>query len=56
MPVRFIELGKRAQLIVYPGAGRGFTYLGAPVGKCCNYDAAITESALESIVQFVRQP
>ena len=52
----FTEHGKRAQLIVYPGAGHGFTYLGAPVGKCCNYDAAITDSALEAIVGFVLEP
>jgi dipeptidyl aminopeptidase/acylaminoacyl peptidase len=52
----FTEHGKRAQLIVYPGGGHGFTYVGAPVGRCCNYDAAITASALESVAEFVRQP
>jgi dienelactone hydrolase len=50
----FTEHGKRAQLIVYPGAGHGFTYLGAPVGTCCNCHAAITESATGSIVEFMR--
>lgn len=50
----FAEHGKSAQLIIYPGAGHGFTYLGAPRAKCCNYDPELTASALEAVAKFMR--
>jgi dienelactone hydrolase len=50
----FAEHGKAAQLIVFPGAGHGFTYLGAPRAKCCNYDPQLTASTLEAVAQFMR--
>jgi dienelactone hydrolase len=50
----FAQHGGSARLITYPGAGHGFTYLGAPRAKCCNYDAEVTASAVKAVAEFMR--
>lgn len=49
-----VEHGKRARLIIYPGAGHGFTYRGAPRAACCNYDAEVTARAVKAVAEFMR--
>lgn len=45
--------GKRAELVAYPGAGHGFTYVRAPRGPCCNYDAGLTRRSIAAVADFV---
>jgi len=47
--------GKTAKLVVYPGAGHGFTFGGAPQGKCCNYDPEIAARSFDEVERFVRE-
>lgn len=45
--------GKRAELVVYPGAKHGFTYLRAPRGPCCNYDAGFARQSIAAVADFI---
>jgi carboxymethylenebutenolidase len=47
--------GKHVELIIYPGAGHGFTYVRAPKAKCCEYDSQVAASAFEAVRKFVQE-
>jgi carboxymethylenebutenolidase len=49
------EHGTPVRLLVFPGAGHGFTYLGAPAGPCCSYDADVAARALVAVVEFMQK-
>lgn len=48
-----ISMGKKADLIVYKGAAHGFTYQGAPPGKCVYNEAAAEDSYLK-VEEFIK--
>jgi len=47
--------GKDAKLVVYKGAGHGFTYKDAPKAPCCRYDSTLTAKSIEEVDAFLRR-
>lgn len=44
-----------SKVVLFPGQGHGFTFAGAPRGRCCNYDLESTRKSLDLVVDFIQR-
>ena len=47
--------GKKAELVIYEGAGHGFTFKGAPEGPCCRFDEKVALRSFDAVAEFVKR-